>query len=67
MEQLCLSSFVYHGHDVHLYVYSEVEGIPDGVVVKDGNDIFKAGLASVLRDKNDDKLPNNSTINNKGS
>ena len=31
------------------------------------NSILTAGLASVLRDKNDDKLPNNSTINNKGS
>ena len=40
MEQLCLSSFVYHGHDVHLYVYSDVAGIPDGVIVKDGNEIL---------------------------
>ena len=31
------------------------------------NSNLTAGLASVLRDKNDDKLPNNSTINNKGS
>ena len=37
------------------------------IVNKMNNSILTAGLASVLRDKNDDKLPNNSTINNKGS
>ena len=37
------------------------------IIDKMNNSILTAGLASVLRDKNDDKLPNNSTINNKGS
>ena len=34
---------------------------------KQNNSILKAGLASVLRDKNEEKLPTNSTINNKSS
>ena len=34
---------------------------------KQNNSILTAGLASVLRDKNDKKLPTNSTINNKSS
>ncbi len=34
---------------------------------KENNSILTAGLASVLRDKNEDKLPINSTINNKSS
>mgnify|MGYP001424216954 CR=1 FL=1 len=34
---------------------------------KKNNSILTAGLASVLRDKNEDKLPINSTINNKSS
>ncbi len=34
---------------------------------KKNNDILNAGLASVLRDKNENKLPNSSTINNKSS
>ena len=34
---------------------------------KDGNDIFKAGLASVLRDNEETNLPTKSTLNNKGS
>ena len=34
---------------------------------KENNNILTAGLASVLRDKNENKLPRNSTINNKTS
>ncbi len=34
---------------------------------KENNSILTAGLASVLRDKNEIKLPTNSTINNKSS
>ena len=34
---------------------------------EDGNNIFKAGLASVLRDNEEINLPTKSTINNKGS
>ena len=37
------------------------------VTDKNGNNILTAGLASVLRDKNEEKLPINSTINNKSS
>ena len=34
---------------------------------EDGNNIFRAGLASVLRDNEEINLPTKSTINNKGS
>ena len=34
---------------------------------EDGNDIIKAGLATVLRDKEEKNLPTKSTLNNKGS
>ena len=40
LERLSLSSFIANGHDYHLYVYSDVNGIPDGVTVKDGNEIL---------------------------
>jgi hypothetical protein len=40
VERLCLRSFLKNGHDVHLYVYDDVQGIPDGVRVMDGNDIL---------------------------
>ena len=37
------------------------------IIDKGNNSILTAGLASVLRDKNEEKLPINSTINNKSS
>ena len=39
MEQLCAKSFVDNGHIYHLYTYGDVKNIPEGVIVKDGNDI----------------------------
>ena len=40
MEQLCIRSFLAHGHEFHLYTYNDVAGIPEGTVIKDGNDIM---------------------------
>lgn len=39
MEQLSISSYLFHGHEFHLYVYGDVVGIPHGVVVKDARKI----------------------------
>lgn len=39
LEQLCMKSFMANGHEFHLYVYDELQGIPEGVVVKDANEI----------------------------
>jgi len=44
MERLSISSFQRCGHEFHLYVYGEVSGIPDGAVVRDGNDILPASM-----------------------
>ena len=35
MERLVVASFVANGHEFHLYSYSEIEGLPKGVVVRD--------------------------------
>ena len=40
LEQLCLKSFVDHGHRTILYTYGAVTGVPDGVEVMDANTIF---------------------------
>lgn len=40
LEQLCLKSFVDHGHRTILYTYGHVGGVPDGVEVLDANLIF---------------------------
>lgn len=40
MERLAIQSFLANGHDFHLYCYNDVEGLPAGTVVRDGNDIL---------------------------
>jgi Glycosyltransferase sugar-binding region containing DXD motif len=37
LERLSISSFIAHGHPYDLYTYDPVEGVPDGVVLKDAN------------------------------
>lgn len=44
LEILSIRSFLANGHDYHLYVYSDVEGIPEGVTVKDANAILSESL-----------------------
>jgi len=40
MEQLCTKSFIDNGHEYHLYIYGDVKNIPEGIIVKDGNEII---------------------------
>lgn len=40
MERLSIKSFLKNGHEYHLYVYDAVGRIPEGVVVKDANEII---------------------------
>lgn len=40
LEVLCIKSFVDYGYDFHLYTYNDVEGVPDGVLVRDASDIL---------------------------
>lgn len=42
LEKLCIQSFLDHGHEFHLYVYDDVQGIPEGATIKDGNKILPA-------------------------
>lgn len=39
MEQLSAASYIYHGEDFHLYTYGPCKNVPDGVVIKDANEI----------------------------
>ena len=41
MERLSIKSYLQNGHSYHLYVYSDVDGVPEGTVVKDANDIVR--------------------------
>lgn len=40
MEQLCLQSFLDHGHEVILYTYDKVKGVPKGVKIADAGDVL---------------------------
>ena len=44
MERLCLSSFVQNGHPIELYSYEDIENVPDGVVIRDGNEILSEDM-----------------------
>jgi hypothetical protein len=40
LEQLCIKSFIDNGHEFHLYTYEPVDNIPEGVIIKNGNEIL---------------------------
>jgi hypothetical protein len=40
MEQMCISSFLAHGHTFHLYTYHPLENIPEGTVRMDAHEIL---------------------------
>ena len=39
MEKLSIASYLHYGEKFHLYTYGPVEGVPEGVVIKDANEI----------------------------
>ena len=43
LEATCINSFLKAGYEYYLYVYDNIKNIPDGVIVKDGNDILDKG------------------------
>lgn len=42
LEQLCIRSFLDHGHEVTLYTYEGVTNAPDGTILADANAVFPA-------------------------
>lgn len=50
LEQLCMKSFVKAGHPFHLYTYDKLEGVPEGVVVKNAEEVVMK--SSILRFQN---------------
>jgi hypothetical protein len=40
LERLAMASFVANGHEVHLYAYEEMDGVPAGVRVIDANTVL---------------------------
>lgn len=40
MEILSMKSFIQNGHNYHLYTYQPIKNVPDGVLIKDANEIL---------------------------
>lgn len=40
LEKLAICSHLHFEHEYHLYIYGRVDGVPDGVVMKNGNEIL---------------------------
>lgn len=40
VQELSFASFVKHGHKLNLFIYDEVGKIPDGVIIRDANEIM---------------------------
>jgi hypothetical protein len=50
MESLSIASFLAHGHQFHLFVYSDVKNVPAGTVTRDGEEILPASAIFRYRD-----------------
>ncbi len=50
IERLCIKSFLYHGHEFHLYCYDDIENIPVGATVHNADDILPK--SQIYRSKN---------------
>jgi hypothetical protein len=44
IERLCINSFLQNGHPFHLYIYQSVQNVPEGVILKDANEILSSDL-----------------------
>tara|TARA_R110000824_G_scaffold107055_1_gene252902 strand:+ start:8631 stop:9365 length:735 start_codon:yes stop_codon:yes gene_type:complete len=40
VEKLCISSYIHHGHEFHLYSYNDIDGLPQNCTIKDASDIL---------------------------
>jgi hypothetical protein len=49
MELLCVKSFMANGHEFHLYSYGPIDGVPDGVVLKDAREIVPESEVTTFR------------------
>lgn len=50
MEYLSISSFLKNGHEYHLYTYGDVGNIPEGTVVRDGEEILPGSMIFQYRE-----------------
>ena len=58
MERLTIRLLQIHGHEVHLWVYDNIENVPGGVVLEKGKDILSQESIFEYRGKHMPSLPN---------
>lgn len=51
MEQLCITSFLKNGHSFHLYVYGNVNNVPEGTILKDASEIISRDRIFKYKDR----------------
>lgn len=51
LEQLSITSFLDHGHDYILYTYNDINGVPDGTILKDANEIISSSKIFKYRNR----------------
>src|SRR2546421_1648501 len=51
MERLSINSFLRNGHEYHLYTYNDLPNVPDGIVIRDANEILPASKIFQYRDR----------------
>jgi hypothetical protein len=49
-ERLAIQSFLDHGHPFRLFVYNEVQGVPEGATLEDANGILEESLSFPFRE-----------------
>lgn len=59
VEQVCLKSALSVGHQVVLYAYWDVTGVPDGVIVRDGREIMPESSLMKHKKRNSWSLSSN--------
>lgn len=52
MEKLCIQSFLKHGHEFHLYVYAQLDGVPAQTKLCDANKIVPSSRIFLYRANN---------------
>lgn len=51
MERLSITSFLAHGHEYQLYLYEDVDNVPNGTTICDANEVLPASCIFQYRDR----------------
>ena len=58
LEIMCLKSFLKNGYEVNLFVYDQVKNIPEGVIIRDGNEVLDSSEIYTYQNKSFSAISN---------